>query len=256
MKNLDNVDLTNVKDQIKALEDQRSVAAAQPVNEDRGDNWAFFTYAEDYNIWQFYADAVDEIILTALIGVVAVSLVALVLVPHWTAAIFVLPLLCVLYIDLLGFMQWFGVNVDVVVYVSLVMSIGLLVDFVMHTLLRFYESAGNRQEKVIDMLSTMGASILTGAISTFIGTAALAFSSTKLFFTIFVAFLGMVLLGSAHGLILLPVLLSIFGPEDQITSPGERKASLDVDQEPQAKGTAAPSVVDAPVSDSDEDSYI
>merc|ERR1712176_610574 len=54
----------------------------------------------------------------------------------------------------------------------------------------------------------------TGAMSSFIGTAALAFSSTKLFFTIFVAFLGMVLLGSAHGLILLPVLLSIFGPQE------------------------------------------
>jgi len=230
--NLDNVDVGDVKDQIKALKDQRSVAGAQPINKDRGDNWAFFTFEENYNIWQFYADAVDEIIVTALIGVIAVSVVALVLVPHWTAAIFVLPLLCVLYIDLLGFMQWFGINVDVVVYVSLVMSIGLLVDFVMHTLLRFYESAGNRQEKVIDMLSTMGASILTGAVSTFIGTAALAFSSTKLFFTIFVAFLGMVLLGSAHGLILLPVLLSIFGPEDQLRHAGEKDSTLDVYQEP------------------------
>jgi len=246
--NLDNVDMEDVKDQIKALEDQRSVAAAQPANKDRDDNWAFFTFVEDYNIWQFYANAVDEIILTALIGVVAVSMVALVLVPHWTAALFVLPLLCILYIDLLGFMQWFDINVDVVVYVSLVMSIGLLVDFVMHTLLRYYESPGNREEKVLDMLSTMGASILTGAVSTFLGTAALAFSSSKLFFTIFVAFVGMVILGSAHGLILLPVLLSMFGPEDQSRQEGE--GTLDVDEEPPAK------VVDEPVSDSDEDSYI
>merc|ERR1712070_1197072 len=238
--NLDNV----------ALEDQRSVAAAQPANKDRDDNWAFFTFVEDYNIWQFYANAVDEIILTALIGVVAVSMVALVLVPHWTAALFVLPLLCILYIDLLGFMQWFDINVDVVVYVSLVMSIGLLVDFVMHTLLRYYESPGNREEKVLDMLSTMCASILTGAVSTFLGTAALAFSSSKLFFTIFVAFVGMVILGSAHGLILLPVLLSMFGPEDQSRQEGEKDGTLDVDEEPPAK------VVDESVSDSDEDSYI
>merc|ERR1712174_135600 len=180
-----------------------------------GDNWAFFTFEENYNIWQFYADAVDEIIVTALIGVIAVSVVALVLVPHWTAAVFVLPLLCVLYIDLLGFLQWFGINVDVVVYVSLVMSIGLLVDFVMHTLLRYYESPGTREEKTVEMLRTMGASISIGAISIFLGAIPLAFSASVLFFTIFVAFLGMVVLGSAHGLILLPVLLSIFGPEDE-----------------------------------------
>merc|ERR1712003_131820 len=254
--NIDNVDVGDVKDQIKALKDQRSVAGAQPINKDRGDNWAFFTFEEDYNIWQFYADAVDEIIVTALIGVIAVSVVALVLVPHWTATVFVFPLLCVLYIDLLGFLQWFGINVDVVVYVSLAMSIGLLVDFIMHILLRYYESPGTREEKAVNMLSTMGTSILLGAISTFLGTVPLAFSTSKLFFTIFVAFLGMVLLGSAHGLILLPVLLSIFGPEDQLRHVGEKDSTLDVDHEPQAKGTAAPSVVDAPVSDSDEDSYI
>merc|ERR1712176_809384 len=171
-------------------------------------------HEENYNIWQFYANAVDEIVTTAVIGVIAVSWVALVLVPHWTAAVFVLPLICVLYIDLLGFMQWFGINVDVVVYVSLVMSIGLLVDFVMHTLLRYYESPGTREEKTVEMLRTMGASISIGAISTFLGAIPLAFSASVLFFTIFVAFLGMVVLGSAHGLILLPVLLSIFGPED------------------------------------------
>merc|ERR1712176_720897 len=53
-----------------------------------------------------------------------------------------------------------------------------------------------------------------GAISSFLGAVPLAFSASALFFTIFVAFLGMVLLGSAHGLILLPVLLSIFGPQE------------------------------------------
>merc|ERR1712039_312562 len=97
---------------------------------------------------------------------------------------------------------------------------------------------GNREEKVLDMLSTMGASILTGAVSTFLGTAALAFSSSKLFFTIFVAFVGMVLLGTAHGLILLPVLLSMFGPEDeQSTRVGEEEedsAGMDTVPSPSA----------------------
>merc|ERR1712079_202884 len=156
----------------------------------------------------------------------------IVLVPHWTAAAFVLPLICVLYIDLLGFLQWFGINVDVVVYVSLVMSIGLLGDFIMHTLLRFYEASGTREEKVLDMLATMGTSIFIGSISTFLGAVPLAFSASALFFTICIAFLGMVLLGTAHGLILLPVLLSMFGPEDdQSTSVAEAKTILNGDRD-------------------------
>lgn len=121
-------------------------------------------------------------------------------------------------------MQWFGVSINAVSYVTLVMSIGLLVDFVMHVLLRYYESPGNRYEKTVDMLQTMGASILVGSISTFLGTLPLAFSSSEIFSTVFVAFMGLVLMGASHGLILLPVVLSIIGPEDQIVTQSSSNA--------------------------------
>lgn len=93
------------------------------------------------------------------------------------------------------------------------MSIGLLVDFLMHVLLRYYESPmEGREAKVKDTLKTMGSSILVGAISTFLGVIPLAFSSSSVFSTVFVAFIGLVTLGAGHGLILIPVLLSIIGP--------------------------------------------
>merc|ERR1712050_210743 len=66
----------------------------------------------------------------------------------------------------------------------------------------------------------------TGTISTFLGTLPLAFSSNVIFRTIFVAFLGLVLLGASHGLILLPVLLSIFGPEEQVNLSHKGNTSL------------------------------
>ena len=40
---MDNIDWDIVKEQINALEDQRSVTARQPINQGRSD-WAFFTY--------------------------------------------------------------------------------------------------------------------------------------------------------------------------------------------------------------------
>ncbi len=46
------------------------------------------------------------------------------LVPHWSAALFVLPLISVLYIDLLGVLQWAGIAINPVSYITLVMSIG------------------------------------------------------------------------------------------------------------------------------------
>jgi hypothetical protein len=122
--NMDNVDLEDVNQQINALQDQRKVTTAQPINRG-GKDWSFFTYDGVYNIWQFYSVSAQELALTTIVGVVAVTGVAFLLIPHWTAALFVLPLICVLYVDLLGVMQWAGIHINPVSYIALVMSIGL-----------------------------------------------------------------------------------------------------------------------------------
>ncbi|KAL7558591.1 hypothetical protein ACA910_016211 [Epithemia clementina (nom. ined.)] len=214
----ENVSEEDVNDQIDTLKEQRHVTARQPINQGLKE-WKFFTYDGIYNIWEFYTKTQEELILTTITGVVAVTGVALIFIPHWTASLFVLPMICILYVDLLGVMQWANVHVNAVTYITVVMAIGLLVDFIMHVLLRYYECSGNRHERTVDLLKTMGSSILVGGISTFLGTLPLAFSTSTIFFTIFIAFVALVTLGLAHGLILLPVVLSIIGPEDDIPRP-------------------------------------
>jgi Niemann-Pick C1 protein len=120
--NMDNTDLDDVNLQIDALEDQRAVTKAQPVNQGQND-WAFFTFSGNYNIWEFYAVSAKELALTTILGVVAVTGVALFLIPHWTAALFTLPMIAVLYINLLGIMQLAGIDVNPVSYIALVVSL-------------------------------------------------------------------------------------------------------------------------------------
>ena len=114
-----------------------------------------------------------------------------------------------------GVIQAAGLHINVVTHVSLVMSIGLLVDYVVHILLRYYESSRfeTREEKTKDTLQTMGAAVLSGGLSTLLGVLPLALSTSEVIRTVFVCFVAMVVLGCGHGLIFLPALLSLVGPE-------------------------------------------
>jgi Niemann-Pick C1 protein len=105
------------------------------------------------------------------------------------------------------------------------MAIGLLVDFLVHTVLKYFESTekgddarATREAKTTDMLCTMGASLLVGGISTALGVVPLAFSTSEIFSTVFITFIGLVLLGLSHGLVLLPVVLSLVGPTVSIST--------------------------------------
>jgi Niemann-Pick C1 protein len=209
------VDQRSVEEQVDALEKQRVISEALPINANVDpDDWNFFTFHNLYYIWQFYTESPSELVLTTILGVSAVSVISLIFIPHWSSIFFVAPIISILYVDLLGFLQLCGVAINAVSYIALVMSIGLMVDFLLHILLRFFESKETtREAKVKDVLQTMGVSILIGGISTFLGVLPLAFSTSTIFSTIFYCFLGLVVLGITHGLIFLPVILSLCGPE-------------------------------------------
>jgi Niemann-Pick C1 protein len=214
MVRMTKVDTDSVVAQVEALENQRAITESQTANDpDDPDDWAFFTFDDLFYIWQFYTECPHELILTTILGISAVCLISMIFIPHWSAVLFVAPTISMLYVDLLGFLQVCGIAVNAVSYISLAMSIGLLVDFLLHILLRYYESKeATREEKVKDVLCKMGTSILIGGISTFLGVLPLYFSTSDVFNTIFVCFLGLVVFGVTHGLIFLPVVLSMFGP--------------------------------------------
>lgn len=213
---MDNIDVSSVDSQLQALHEQRSVTAAQPANVG-SESENFFLWEYNMFTWDFYANTVVELRTTTLAGVFTVCFIGFLFIPHWSAVCFLFPLTSCLYIDLMGFLQFTGNHLNVVSYFSLVLSIGLTVDYLMHMLLRYHESPGNtREEKVQAALRSMGPSVLVGGLSTMLGVLPLAFSTSSLMRTVFVAFMGMVSLGVSHGLIVLPVVLSLVGPTEPL----------------------------------------
>lgn len=132
-----------------------------------------------------------------------------------------------------GTIYFMGLHIESMTFVSVIVSIGLLVDFLMHVLLRYYETPGNsRGEKVQGTLQTMGASIFVGGLSTFLGVLPLALGTSMIMRTVFLCFFAMIVLGVCHGLVFLPVLLSLIGPVNRIEfAPKHRTISERVDDD-------------------------
>ena len=228
MMHMDNVDKNDVYEQVEIYKHQEAITRAIPANSnttwttthaknESGKSWNFFLYETIFYVWEFYGIFQQELSLTISLGVISVTLIGFMFLPHWTASLFLLPIISVLCVDLLGFLQLCGVVLNGMSYYCISMSIGLLVDFNMHVLLKYYESRyPTREEKVKDALQSMGSSVALGGLSTFLGVIPLVFSSSDMMKILFYAFWGMVILGCSHGLIVLPVLLSIFGPEDNV----------------------------------------
>ena len=121
------------------------------------------------------------------------------------------------------------------------LSVGLAVDYSCHVGHSFMHQYGTRQERVNKALREIGVSVINGAISTFLAVCLLAFSKSYVFtvftkmFALYVHPLAFVCrspfvltrthnwdvrdlsrscsMGAGHGLILLPVVLSLVGPK-------------------------------------------
>jgi len=115
--------------------------------------------------------------------------------------------------EILGMMYAVGIAIDSVSVINIVLAVGLSVDYSAHVGHCFMMKAGgSRNDRVTDALADIGAAVLSGATSTFLAVAVLLGSSSYVFQTLSVQFAITVALGITHGLILLPVLLSLIGP--------------------------------------------
>ena len=116
-------------------------------------------------------------------------------------------------VEILGFMWAFGIVIDSVSVINIVLAVGLSVDYSAHVGHCFMVKGGDdKDRRVVEALADVGASVLNGAMSTFLAVAVLLLSTSYVFEILSRQFALTVILGVLHGLVLLPVLLSVFGP--------------------------------------------
>ncbi|XP_047728409.1 protein patched homolog 2 isoform X5 [Prionailurus viverrinus] len=167
--------------------------------------------------WEQYLGLRRYFLLAICILLVCTFLVcALLLLNPWTAGLIVL-VLAMMTVELFGIMGFLGIKLSAIPVVILVASVGIGVEFTVHVALGFLTTQGSRNLRAACALEHTFAPVTDGAVSTLLGLLMLAGSNFDFIIRyFFVVLTVLTLLGLLHGLMLLPVLLSILGPPPEV----------------------------------------
>ncbi|XP_072364514.1 patched domain-containing protein 3-like [Scyliorhinus torazame] len=146
-----------------------------------------------------------------IVAAAAMLVISLLLIPNPVCSLWVTFAIASVLVGVSGFMAFWGVNLDSISMINLVICIGFSVDFTAHISYAFVSNdKTDANERAIDALYTLGYPILQGALSTIMGIVVLSMAGGYIFRTFFKIMFLVIFFGAVHGLVLMPVFLTFY----------------------------------------------
>ena len=143
-------------------------------------------------------------------------------------------------------MQFWGLAIDTSAAVLLSVALGLAVDFSAHIAHAFIITPGiSRDKRIQSVIVQIGPAVFNGGFSTFLAFSILMISKSYVFKVFFKIFFLVVVFGLYYGLIVLPVILSLFGPPTIATARSARNAISPKEKIRAISNETLPSVISA-----------
>lgn len=151
------------------------------------------------------------LVLTVLVTFVATLLLA-------SSKTSLLISLCVVFtlVDVGCFIALCGLTINVITSVSLLVGVGLCIDYCVHIARTFMVYRGTQDERAHRTITSIGPAVIKGGLGSIISIILLTFTESYFFSTFFKVLFATILLGLFHALVFLPVTLSLIGPEPYV----------------------------------------
>jgi hypothetical protein len=163
-----------------------------------------------------------------IIGALVMMVICFIFIPNVLCCVWVALSIVSIEAGVAGYMSLWGVNLDSISMINLIMCIGFSVDYTAHICYAYMSSKGSTpEERVKESLYALGLPIIQGASSTILAVISLVLAGSYIFLVFFKMVFLVVFFGAMHGLFLLPVLLSLFGPGSCTASKKRKSAGME-----------------------------
>merc|ERR1711959_219784 len=227
-------DYEHSSDKVKAMRSFRDTVDLYATSL-TGSIGAPFGYAYNYLTYEGYAVIELECYRNVGLAMACIMLVVVILIPDPVVSLLVFLSIAATIVEVCGFLHFWGLTIDSVTVILLVVSVGIAVDYAAHVGQAFVHYPGTAVERAQRAMTEMGTCVWHGFFSTFLAIIVLAPSKSYVFTTFFKELFMASTCGIFNGLLILPIFLKLFGRDShsavhrqsQHTPAVEMKASTD-----------------------------
>ena len=198
--------IVGAKEEVLAMQRIRQVVDAAP--------FSAYVFHPFFPFFDQFAEVLPQTIKTVLICILVMTIITLVFIPNRRSVIWVIFTIFSVEVGVVGFMSLWGVNLDVISMIQLIMGIGFSVDYSAHISYHYLSAdpSLSPHNRLANSLCALGPPVFQGAVTTLLGVIPILFEQSYIVRTFAKLIFLVISLGLLHSLLLLPVLLTLLGP--------------------------------------------